>query len=137
MGDLADARRASGKADTYPAYTPPQFITQDSGDRAEFDSGMVRDLNAGKPRFDLICPLGQPYDRQMLTRLAMLMARGAQKYGERNWEKARSEEEFHRAKESAFRHFMQWYLGAGDGEDHAAAVFFNIIQAEYTWERAF
>lgn len=113
------------------------FITRDSGDRAEFSTGMVRDLNTGKPRFDLITPLDQPYDRQMLTRWAMLMARGAGKYGDRNWEKAGTQEEFLRAKESAFRHFMQWYLGANDGEDHAAAVFFNITEAEYIWERAF
>lgn len=114
-----------------------RFETKDSGERAEFPTGMVRDLNTGKPRFDLITPLDQPYDRQMLTRWASLMARGALKYGDRNWEKAGTKEEYLRAKESAFRHFMQWYLGAADGEDHAAAVFFNITEAEYVWERAF
>jgi hypothetical protein len=111
------------------------FTTKDSGERAEYSTGMVRDNNKGKPRFDLICPLGLPYEKQMLTRWAMLMARGAGKYDERNWEKAKTSEEYDRAMESVFRHFMQWYLGANDGEDHAAAVFFNITEAEYIRER--
>jgi hypothetical protein len=38
--------------------------------------------------------------------------------------------EYDRFRESAFRHFMLWYLGHVD-EDHAAAVFFNINGAEY------
>lgn len=56
------------------------FITKDSGKRTEFASGMVRDIDEGKPRFDLIRPLGVPYKAQMLTRFAELMARGAKKY---------------------------------------------------------
>ena len=57
------------------------------------------------------------------------MARGAVKYGERNWEKACSRAEWLRFKASAFRHFMQWLADETD-EDHAAAVFFNINAAE-------
>ena len=48
-----------------------------------------------------------------------------QKYGNRNWEKANSQEEIDRFKTSAFRHFMQWFNGEED-EDHAAAVLFNV-----------
>jgi len=105
------------------------YITKDSGKRATFDSGMVRDTTKGKPRFDLISPLDIPYEEQMLYRRAMLMERGCAKYGERNWEKANSIEELHRAKESAYRHFMQWFFGLKD-EDHATAVQFNIDEAE-------
>lgn len=111
----------------------PQFVTTDSGARANFDSGMVRDLNQGKPRFDLITPACLPYPEQMLTRLASLMARGAEKYGDRNWEKADSTTELSRMRESAFRHFMQWYLCADDQEDHLAAAWFNSQGAEYIW----
>jgi hypothetical protein len=50
---------------------------------------------------------------------------------DRNWEKADGLPEFARYLSSAFRHFMQWYSGVADGEDHAAAVFFNIAAAEY------
>lgn len=112
-------------------WYPLGYVTKDSGERAEFDSGMVRDTNAGKPRFDLLVAEGIPFDAQMLTRFAALMARGAEKYTDRNWEKANSREEYERMKESAFRHFMQWYCG-NDDEDHAAAVFFNIMAAEAT-----
>jgi hypothetical protein len=111
------------------------YVTHDSGERAEFDSGMVRDTNGGKPRFDLITPVDLPYEEQMLTRWASLMARGAEKYGDRNWEKAEGIEEMERFLESAFRHFMEWYHDVQDGEDHAAAAFFNISAAEYVWSR--
>ena len=108
----------------------PIFTTKDSGERAEFSSGMVRDTNTGKARFDLIMPLEVPYKHQMLTRFAELMTRGAAKYTDRNWEQAKTQEELDRFRESAFRHFMQWYTGETD-EDHAAAVWYNIQGAEY------
>lgn len=110
------------------------FTTKDSGARQDFDSGMRRDTVKGKPRFDLITPESQPYERQMLTRWAELMVRGAEKYGDRNWEKANTVEERDRFRASAFRHFMQWYCGLTD-EDHAAAVMFNISGTEYVHDR--
>lgn len=106
-----------------------KWKTKDSGERAQFDSGMVRDTEAGKPRFDLTQPLGIPFEEQMLTRFAGLMSRGAEKYTERNWEQANSEKELSRYLSSAFRHFMQWYHG-DTSEDHAAAIFFNVTAAE-------
>ncbi len=99
-----------------------QFETKDSGERQEFSTGMVRDVSHDKARYDLV-------DVPMLTRWAELMARGAKKYGPNNWRKASTQEELDRFKESAFRHFMQWFGGATD-EDHGAAVFFNIAGAE-------
>lgn len=106
-----------------------ELITKDSGKREQFDSGMVRDVNDGKARFDLMFPLDVPYDEQILTRLANLLARGAQKYSERNWEKANSPQEMARAKESAIRHLVQWLTDEED-EDHAAAILFNVMEAE-------
>ena len=105
------------------------FETKDSGQREEYASGMHRDLEAGKPRFDLLIPEGVPYEQQMLTRFARLMERGAGKYTARNWEKASGKEEMGRFRSSALRHMMQWVMGEDD-EDHAAAVFFNIMGAE-------
>jgi len=105
------------------------FETKDSGVRAEFASGMVRDTENGKARFDLLLPLGIPYEEQMLTRDAQLMARGAEKYEARNWEKANGEAELARYRSSALRHLMQWIAGERD-EDHAAAVRFNIMAGE-------
>lgn len=74
--------------------------------------------------------LGLPYGFQLLTRFAELMARGAKKYGDRNWEKGNGPDELRRAKSSAFRHLRQWVAGAAD-EDHAAAVLFNLMAAHY------
>lgn len=109
-----------------------QFETKDSGQRQQFSSGMVRDVSEGKTRFDLLIPLLA--ERPMLIRWAELLTRGAVKYEARNWELAKTLQEGERFRESAFRHFMQWYLGEDD-EDHAAAVFFNVQGAEYVRER--
>lgn len=106
------------------------FSTKDSGKRQEFSTGMKRDVQENKPRFDLIMPLEVPFDEQILTRWAKLMDRGASKYDARNWEKASTPEELERFKASAARHFMQWMCGESD-EDHAVAVMFNIQGAEY------
>lgn len=94
------------------------FITKDSGKRVEFESGFVRDTDEGKIRYDLL-PL------QPLKRLAELYTRGAEKYGDNNWQLAATQPEFDRFKASAFRHFMQWMMGETD-EDHASATCFNM-----------
>jgi len=104
---------------------------KDSGKRSTYDSGMVREPSENKPRFDLIVAEGVPYDQQILTRFAMQMSHGAEKYADRNWEVANSKQEIDRMKESAFRHFMQWFCGETD-EDHAAALMFNIMAVEMT-----
>lgn len=109
------------------------FETKDSGKRQEYPTGMRRDLQEGKPRYDLVVPVipeGCTTDVVMFKRWADLMARGAEKYGERNWELASTKEEYERFKASAFRHFLQWLYGEQD-EDHAAAVMFNIQAAEF------
>ncbi len=107
------------------------FKTKDSGKRKEYSSGMRRDTQEGKPRYDLVVP---EHGESMLKRWAELMGRGMDKYGYRNWELACTEEEYIRFKSSAWRHFVQWVSGEMD-EDHAAAVFFNIQAAEYVKER--
>lgn len=110
------------------------FTVKDSGKREEYASGMRRDTQEGKPRFDLVIPLDLPFDQQMLTRWAMHMTLGAKKYGDRNWELATGAEEYERFRGSALRHLLQWFSGMRD-EDHAAAVFFNITAAEYVRAR--
>lgn len=98
-------------------------------DHQTYESGMKREPQKGRERFDLITPACLPYNKTMLYRWAMLMAKGCEKYGERNWEQATGNEELYRFKESAFRHFMKWMQGMTD-EDHAAAVMFNISGCE-------
>ncbi len=113
-----------------PTSNVKDFITKATDEREQFETGMQRSVSTEKARFDLIVPADQPYNQTMLYRHAALMDRGARVYGPRNWEKARTQVELDRFKESAFRHFMAWYSGETD-EDHAAAVFFNITGAEY------
>ncbi len=98
------------------------FETKDSGERQEYSTGMMRDTSTNKARYDLL-------DMPMLARWADLMARGAEKYGAHNWKKAETQEELDRFRESAIRHFFQWFSGETD-EDHGAAVYFNIAGAE-------
>ena len=100
------------------------YIVADSGERQNYKSGMRRDLQKGKIRYDLV-------DQAMLKRWAQQMTLGAEKYGVRNWQLADSEEELDRFRASAYRHFYQWFNGEGTEEDHASAVFFNISSAEY------
>jgi len=109
-----------------------EFKTKDSGKKKSFQSGAYRDIEGNKSAFILTLPKGMPYDKTMLYRWGKLMARGAEKYGRRNWEKANSEEELERFKSSAFRHLMQFLCGVDDGEDHAAAVMFNLNAHETT-----
>lgn len=91
------------------------FITRDSGKREAFTSGAVRDTIEGKPRYSLI-PVSA------LRRWADLMARGAEKYGERNWELGMP---VSRYLDSGMRHLFS-YLEGDRTEDHLAAVLFNV-----------
>lgn len=82
----------------------------------QFESGAVRDSNIGKPRPDLISPY-------FLESLGQVLAKGAVKYGDRNWEKGMPQEVF---KESAARHYVAWMMGKED-EDHAVQLAFNLM----------
>jgi hypothetical protein len=113
--------RTQGVATTY--------VTKDSGVREEFDSGMLRDTDEGKANFHLLLHEGVAYEDQFLTRFAHLLTRGAKKYSKRNFEKGNSRDELERAKESLFRHMIQYLCGETD-EDHAMAICFNVLLAE-------
>lgn len=103
------------------------FETKDSGKRQEFSTGMKRDVQEGKPRYDLV-------DWPMIKRWAELMERGALKYGAHNWKKASTQEELERFKASALRHCIQDFMGATD-EDHKAATIFNLAGAAMVEEK--
>lgn len=125
--DQADIREPKAPRDVKPGQT---WTTKDSGSRANFGNGGVRDTQEGKARFDLLLPVTVPYEHQLLHRWACLMERGGRKYDDRNWEQFSDQEALDRAKASALRHHIQWTTGETD-EDHAAAVLFNIMAAEY------
>ena len=50
--------------------------------------------------------------------------------GDRNWEDFADEAALERCKAAMLRHAMQWMTDTDDGEDHAAAVVFNLLAAE-------
>ena len=63
-------------------YEEPQSSPiQDSGNRREFETGAVRDMQEGKGRCDLL-------PAAAILRLARHFENGCKKYGDRNWEKA-------------------------------------------------
>jgi dATP/dGTP diphosphohydrolase len=101
---------------------------KDSGERVQYASGSLRDPSTGKIKWSRIT-FGP-----MMRRWAQLLTTAEAKYpdvapGQPNFMLIETDEEFHRYKESAFRHFMSWFYDETD-EDHAAAVFFNINGVE-------
>lgn len=109
--------------------TSNEFVVKDNGTRIEYPSGMIRESPQGKVEYWRV------FQGPMLKRWAAHITKAAQKYpdympGRPNWLLAGSEEEYHRFRDSAVRHFIQWWEG-DTSEDHAAAVFFNINGAEY------
>ena len=96
----------------------------DSGARERFDSGAVRDTRCGKGRYDLLPP-------RAVRRVARHFETGAEKYGDRNWEKGQP---VSRYLDSALRHAFEVVAGRND-EDHLAAAAWNLLCAIETRER--
>lgn len=101
-----------------------RFTVKDSGQRQQFDSGMVRDITAGKVDYH------RAYDGVLLDRYCAHLTKGAVKYpdqlnGKPNWMLADGRAELNRFRASAARHFRQWLRGDTD-EDHFSATVFNL-----------
>jgi hypothetical protein len=109
-----------------------RFMVRDSGAKAQYDDGMHRDTAEGKPKFSLLIPRGMPYEETLLYRAAMHYMLGGIKYGDRNWEKSSTPESLEHHTEALWRHFMKYASGVEDGEDHAAAIFWNLNAVLYT-----
>ena len=101
-----------------------QFEVIDTDSKESYAGGMMRNSNEGKRKPHLVRS-GPMYERWV-----GLMTAGAIVYDDDNWMEAEGQEEYDRFRESACRHFDQWYAGDRD-EDHAAAVYFNVNGAEY------
>lgn len=102
-----------------PPMTPPTI--KDSGQRQDFDTGSKRDIRTGKGRFDLLPALA-------IARLAQHFEGGAQKYGDRNWEKGQP---LSRYLDSAMRHTFKYLMGLRD-EDHLIAACWNLMCLAHT-----
>lgn len=97
---------------------------KDSGERREFDTGAVRDMQEGKGRCDLLPACA-------ILRLSKLFEAGAIKYGEYNWQKGIP---IHSFIDSAIRHLMKYLDGQTD-EDHLIAAAWNCMCAAWTEEK--
>lgn len=95
---------------------PEQKDVKTSGDQEQWDTGAVRDSQDGKPRFDLIDP-------EFLFRMAEVMRKGAEHYGEFNWTQGIPSQRY---MASLLRHVFAYYNG-DSSEDHLAAAAFNLM----------
>lgn len=93
-------------------------MLKDSGERREFASGAVRDMQTGKGRMDLL-PWGA------IMELSRHCEDGALKYGERNIDKTLPMSSL---LDSALRHLSKYMEGLDD-EPHLRAAFWNIAWA--------
>lgn len=112
-----------------------EYVTKTSGTRAEHPDGVVRDTSEGKPRFDLMFAKGVPFDKQLMTRVADLYRRGGEAYGDRNWENSETEETLAHHEAALMRHVVKFLTGVEDGEDHAAAVVWNVNAVDLTRQK--
>lgn len=96
---------------------------KDSGRRRDFDTGSVRDTDAGKGAFHLL-----PF--HALLEFARHMRDGGDKYGWRNWELGQPVASY---LNSAIRHLYEWLAGYRD-EPHLRAAAWNVMAALETRE---
>ena len=99
-------------------------MLKDSGNRREFETGAVRDMQEGKGRCDLLPACA-------LIRLSKHYEAGAVKYEDRNWEKGIP---ISVMIDSAMRHLLKYMDGQID-EDHLVAVAWNILGAMWMEEK--
>lgn len=99
-------------------------MLKDSGERAELETGAVRDMHEGKGRFDLI-PMC------VLLRLAKRYESGSVKYGDRNLERGIL---CHSFADSAMRHFVKYMDGWTD-EDHLISAIWNLCGLAWAEEK--
>jgi hypothetical protein len=92
-------------------------------DVRQFETGAIRDLDEGKPNFyECLSPFAQ-------WRYGEYMAKKASKYGADNWTKGIPAEEYLKSLE---RHLLKLkmehkYGHVMESEDHASAIWFNIM----------
>ena len=91
---------------------------KDSGNRTEFHTGAVRDMQEGKGRMDLL-PMSA------LIELSVHCEKGARKYGTHNINKGVPQSSLI---SSGMRHLVKYNRGDTD-ENHLAAAAWNIMWA--------
>lgn len=122
--------------------TTDSFVVEDTGSLKKFETGMVRNSNAEKVRYDQV--LRGP----MFKRWAAHTWKAEKIYpdvrpGVSNWQLAETPEELDRAIESLMGHVVDFLddiqawrdRGQRAKEDHAAAIFFNTNLVESIREK--
>lgn len=89
----------------------------------KFDTGAVRDSRKAKGRYDLL-----PWS--VIRLLSERFEEGAERYGERNWEKGQP---LSRYLDSCLRHLFQHLEGKTD-EKHSVAALWNLMAFIWTEE---
>ena len=95
-----------------------------NGEMTVFASGAVTDKKTGKGRCDLLPAC-------VLLRLAKHYERGAERYGEYNWQQGIP---CHSFVDSAMRHLLKYMDGQTD-EDHLIAAIWNLCGLAWTEEK--
>jgi hypothetical protein len=96
-----------------------EYKLKDSGERQVFNTGAQRDVQqVEKGRYDLVSPIA-------IKRISIILAKGAKKYSERNWERGMP---ISRYIDSALRHLYQYVEGKRD-EDHLGQAMWNLHSA--------
>lgn len=114
--DCVDVKTAESHYYTYVGkelYDKGKFIGMTSN--RVFNSGAQRDSNINKP----FCHNFKGYSR---LRFGYHMTKGANKYGDSNWEKGMPNKQYI---ESMDRHWSQ-YISGDRSEDHLSAIIFGI-----------
>src|SRR5574340_879833 len=96
---------------------------KDGGDREKYATGMVREPNGGRGRFELVSPIA-------LRLLAIHYENGCIKYPDRNWEKGGK---LSRHLNSAMRH-LQAFLEGDRSEDHLSACAWHCFAINHNLE---
>jgi len=100
------------------------YEIKDSGERKEYSTGAVRDVQRGKGRFDLLPMFA-------LEDLAKHYEKGCKKYGENNYLRGIPISRF---VDSGMRHLVQFIQGKED-EGHLISAIWNLIGAKETLDR--
>ncbi len=110
----------------YPSMTPPSAqpdTLPDSGQRAQYATGAVRDASTGKGHFHSIPPTA-------LRHMAKRFEDGARKYAQDNYMKGIPLRHY---MDSLMRHLLAWHEG-DESEDHAGAILWNAATMVWTDE---
>lgn len=102
---------------------PADAPLPDSGERAQYSTGAVRDASTGKGHFHSIPPTA-------MRHLAKRFEDGARKYARNNWMRGIALSHY---EDSLARHILAWKEG-DETEDHAGAIIWNACCMVWTDE---